>query len=99
MNCPKCGSAPLIGAEGWFKCGSTKDHSTQFCSYVAEFRKPLDAKIAELKDAGDRLFEELDDKTPDPRCDCIPRSFTQCLDCDRHKSSREALKEWKEAIK
>lgn len=50
-----------------------------------------------LKDAGDRLFEELDDKTPEANCKCY--EFCPCYDCDLHKSSREALNGWKEAIK
>lgn len=50
-----------------------------------------------LKDAGDRLFEELNDKTPEPNCSC--HLFPPCNDCAKHASSREALKEWKEANK
>lgn len=97
MNCPKCGSVTLIGAEGWFRCGSTKDHLSQFCCFVAEFRKPLDAKIKDLKDAGDRLFQELDDLTPEADCKCIPHG-ERCKSCN-FKEAREAMKEWKEAIK
>jgi len=55
-------------------------------------------KLQRKQDAGDQLFEELDDKTPDPRCNCIPHGFP-CLDCDMHSRSRAAIKAWKEANK
>lgn len=58
---------------------------------------PFDDMIQRLKDAGGRLFEELDDKTPEPNCRC--HVFPPCSDCTNHASSREALKEWKEANK
>ena len=58
----------------------------------------LQATIQRKQDAGDLLFEELDDKTPEPRCNCIPHGLP-CLDCDLHTRSREAIKAWKEANK
>jgi len=56
-------------------------------------------KIETLRDIGGRLFEGLDDKTPETTdCRCAPRANT-CADCLRHKSDRHALKAWKEADK
>lgn len=60
-------------------------------------RDAAKARNQRLKDAGGRLFEELDDKTPEPNCRC--HVFPPCSDCRNHASSREALKEWKEANK
>lgn len=60
-------------------------------------RDAAKARNQRLMDAGGRLFEELDDKTPDPNCRC--HVFPPCSDCTNHASSREALKEWKEANK
>lgn len=60
-------------------------------------RDAAKARNQRLMDAGGRLFEELDDKTPEPNCRC--HVFPPCSDCTSHASSREALKEWKEAIK
>jgi hypothetical protein len=52
MNCPHCGSLPTK-YPGTFQCGSLTDsggvlHQTNFCKEFAEFRKPLDQKIADL---------------------------------------------------
>ncbi len=58
----------------------------------------LETTLARKQNAGDLLFEELDDKTPKPRCNCIPHGLP-CLDCDMHSRSRTALKAWKEANK
>ncbi len=54
-------------------------------------------KLQRKRDAGDLLFEELDDKTPEPNCSCF--IFPPCSDCANHASSRYALDEWKEANK
>ena len=59
-------------------------------------RDAAKARNQRLMDAGGRLFEELDDKTPEPNCRC--HVFPPCSDCTNHASSREALAEWKEAI-
>ncbi len=58
----------------------------------------LQATLQRKQNAGDLVFEELDDKTPEPRCNCIPHGLP-CLDCDMHSRSRAALKAWKEANK
>lgn len=58
----------------------------------------LETTLQRKQDAGDLLFEELDDKTPEPRCNCIPHGLP-CLDCDMHSRSRTALKAWKETNK
>ena len=58
----------------------------------------LKETLQRKQDAGDLLFEELDDKTPEPRCNCIPHGLP-CLDCDMHSRSRTALKAWKETNK
>lgn len=60
-------------------------------------RDAVKARVERMECAGDRLFEELDDKTPEPNCRC--HVFPPCADCTSHASSREALKEWKEANK
>lgn len=59
-------------------------------------RDLANAHVQRLMHAGGRLFEELDDKTPEPNCRC--HVFPPCADCTSHASSREALAEWKEAI-
>jgi len=58
----------------------------------------MQATLQLKQDAGDLLFEELDDKTPEPRCNCIPHGLP-CLDCDLHSRSRAAIKAWKESNK
>lgn len=55
------------------------------------------AKLQRKQDAGDLLFEELDDKTPKADCKCF--EFCPCYDCDIHGRSRAALKAWKEENK
>ena len=57
----------------------------------------LQENIKRIKDAGDLLFEELDDKTPDPNCECC--EFSPCYDCDIHGRSRAAIIAWKESNK
>jgi len=57
----------------------------------------LQATLQRINDAGDLLFEELDDKTPDPNCSCY--LWPTCPDCTDHSRSRAALKAWKEANK
>lgn len=49
------------------------------------------------QDAGDLLFEELDDLTPEADCKCVPHGIL-CHSC-LFKTSRTALKAWKEANK
>lgn len=67
------------------------------CVDLGKDVEALKANLQRKQDAGARLFEELDDKTPDPNCAC--HLFPPCHDCTEHASSREALAEWKEAIK
>lgn len=57
-------------------------------------RDSVKATMQRTKDAGDLLFEELDDKTPKPNCSC--HLFPPCSDCTNHAASRRALKAWKE---
>ena len=57
----------------------------------------LKANLQRKQDAGDLLFEELDDKTPEADCKCF--EFCPCYDCDIHGRSRRAIKAWKEANK
>lgn len=57
----------------------------------------LKRQIQRKQDAGDLLFEELDDITPEADCKCF--EFCPCYDCDKHGRSRAALKAWKEANK
>jgi len=57
----------------------------------------LQAALQRKQDAGDLLFEELDDKTPESNCSC--HLFPPCHDCTNHAASREALQAWKEANK
>lgn len=57
----------------------------------------LETTIQRKQDAGDLLFEELDDKTPPRNCGC--HLFPPCSDCTNHSSSRRAIKAWKEANK
>ena len=57
----------------------------------------LKETLQRKQDAGDLLFEELDDKTPKADCKCF--EFCPCYDCDIHGRSRAALKAWKEANK
>lgn len=57
----------------------------------------LNETLQRKQDAGDLLFEELDDKTPEPNCSC--HLFPPCSDCTNHSRSRYALDEWKEANK
>jgi hypothetical protein len=55
----------------------------------------LKETLQRKQDSGDLLFEELDDKTPEPNCSC--HLFPPCIDCTNHSGSRYALDEWKEA--
>jgi len=57
----------------------------------------LQATLQRKQDAGDLIFEELDDKTPERNCSC--HLFPPCHDCTNHAASREAIKAWKEANK
>ena len=57
----------------------------------------LQEKLQRIKDAGDLLFEELDDLTPEADCKCVPHGIL-CHSC-LFKTSRTALKAWKEANK
>jgi hypothetical protein len=54
-------------------------------------------KLQRKQDAGDLLFEELDDKTPEPNCSCFV--ISPCSDCTKHGRNRQALEAWKEADK
>lgn len=88
MNCPHCNCNPFPDMLQIWPCGSTRDHRSPGCA---------DRIISKIKDAGDRLFEELDDLTPEANCKCIPHG-ERCKSCT-YKEAREALKKWKEAIK
>ena len=50
------------------------------------------------QDAGDLLFEELDDLTPDKECHCATMGYS-CANCVVRNRNRSALKAWKEANK
>lgn len=67
------------------------------CVDLGKDVEALKAKLQRKQDAGDLLFEELDDKTPESDCKCF--EFCPCYDCDKHGRSRAALKAWKEANK
>lgn len=58
---------------------------------------PIDDKFQRIKDAGDLLFEELDDLTPEENCECSPHGW-DCASC-LFKGARAAIKAWKEANK
>lgn len=70
--------------------------SIKVTDHGAEIQR-LQATLQRKQDAGDLLFEELDDKTPKADCKCF--EFCPCYDCDIHGRSRYALDEWKEANK
>jgi len=55
-------------------------------------------KIERLRDLGDQLFEELDDKTPKTDCQCAAMGFS-CANCVVRNRSLAVLKEWKEETK
>lgn len=57
----------------------------------------LETTIQRKQDAGDLLFEELDDLTPEADCKCIPHGW-KCSSC-KFNDARKALKAWKEANK
>ena len=77
-----------------------------------EYARKLSIKVTDLgkdienlktslnlnQDAGDLLFEELDDLTPEPRCECIPGDSWPCKSCEM-KRARAAIEAWKEANK
>lgn len=67
------------------------------CVDLGKDLEALKAKLKRKQDAGDLLFEELDDKTPGRNCSC--HLFPPCHDCTNHAASREAIKAWKEANK
>lgn len=67
------------------------------CVDLGKDVEALKAKLQRKQDAGDLLFEELDDKTPESDCKCF--EFCPCYDCDKHGRSRAALKAWKEENK
>ena len=52
-------------------------------------------KLQRKQDAGDLIFEEIDDKTPEPNCSCFV--ISPCSDCTKHGRKRAALKAWKES--
>lgn len=60
-------------------------------------RDSVKATLQRKQNAGDLLFEELDDKTPPRNCGC--HLFPPCSDCTNHSSSRRAIKAWKESNK
>lgn len=103
MNCPKCDRQPMdrSGNRVYWWCESHavsgKEVSTFQQSAQCEALTESDAlqkRLQEAIDIGDRLFEELDDKTPDENCSCF--LVAPCADCERHAASREALKAWRE---
>ena len=57
----------------------------------------LKRQLQRKQDAGDLLFEELDDITPDGICECIPHGW-KCASC-LLDDARKALKAWKEENK
>ena len=57
----------------------------------------LQATLQRKQDAGDLLFEELDDITPEENCECIPHGW-KCASC-LFNDARAAIKAWKEANK
>lgn len=57
----------------------------------------LQATLQRKQNAGDLVFEELDDRTPEANCKCF--MFRPCYDCDKYERSRAAIKAWKEANK
>jgi len=57
----------------------------------------LQATLQRKQDAGDLLFEELDDLTPEENCECSPHGW-DCASC-LFKGARAAIKAWKEANK
>lgn len=67
------------------------------CVDLGKDLEALKAKLKRKQDAGDLLFEELDDKTPKVDCKCF--EFCPCYDCDIHGRSRAAIIAWKEANK
>ena len=67
------------------------------CVDLGKDVEALKAKLQRKQDAGDLLFEELDDLTPDGLCECIPHGW-KCASC-LFDDARMALKAWKEANK
>lgn len=65
-KCPKCGSPALSSDyQRAFECGTVGDrrgtlHHTTTCRYFSEFRKPLDAYIKRLEEAGDKMASVAD---------------------------------------
>lgn len=65
MNtCQHCGSNKFNGG---YECGTMMtmegDVQTRFCSYVAEFRKPLDAELQSAKSHSNAIETDLQDAT------------------------------------
>lgn len=58
----------------------------------------LERRMEIIEECGDRLMEELEDKTPEKNCSCWT-GCAPCHDCTTHESSRLAIKEWKESVK
>lgn len=62
-KCPKCGSAAISSDyTRAFHCGTLSDrrgtlYHTTTCHYFSEFRKPLDAYIKRLEEAGDKMAD------------------------------------------
>jgi hypothetical protein len=54
-------------------------------------------KLQRIKDAGDLVFQELDDLTPEENCECSPHGW-DCASC-LFKGARAAIIAWKEANK
>lgn len=79
---------------------SPRCESAQKLNEAREYVRKLYIKVTDqsveiqrLKDAGDLLFEELDDKTPDKNCQCC--AMPPCDDCVNHSRSRAAIEAWK----
>lgn len=65
------------------------------CVDLGKDVEALKANLQRKQDAGDLLFEELDDLTPEADCKCIPHGW-KCSSC-KFNDARKALKAWKEA--